>query len=191
MTLMKITLTSDRIGDLSQAACGDANPDLFFSVDIRDIAEAKAYCRICPLVESCLNEAMANEEIGVWGGTTTEDRIAIKRKRTIMAKAAAAGIDMSANRSKRKIKTSGADRRNHSFLEFNAARAAEAAIRDVKTFSEILNKYGDSLPPGMKELLRLRVDYPNASISELGRLSTPQMSKDKAAGILRRAKLLA
>ena len=42
---------------------------LFFSEQIDDIARAKAICALCPMVEPCLEGALARREPwGVWGG---------------------------------------------------------------------------------------------------------------------------
>ena len=60
--------------DWAQAACRDGNGsrgllDLFFSEDIGDIADAKAICAGCALVEPCLQGALDRREPwGVWGG---------------------------------------------------------------------------------------------------------------------------
>ena len=65
------------------AACRDASyPDLWFGMDgsgrsaAIDMAEAKRVCRTeCPVVDECLALAVANnEEHGVWGGYTAEER---------------------------------------------------------------------------------------------------------------------
>jgi hypothetical protein len=43
--------------------------------------QAKAYCDRCSVLTECLNAALKNGEIGVWGGTSTWQRIQMKRKR--------------------------------------------------------------------------------------------------------------
>lgn len=43
---------------------------------------AKLVCMGCPVREPCLDEALLNHDIGVWGGTTEEERAAIQRSRT-------------------------------------------------------------------------------------------------------------
>lgn len=43
-------------------------------------AQAKRVCGGCPLVISCLNNALASkEEYGIWGGSTPAERKAIRR----------------------------------------------------------------------------------------------------------------
>jgi WhiB family transcriptional regulator, redox-sensing transcriptional regulator len=66
------------------AACRDADPDLFFPVGttgpaLRQIGEAKRICRTCPAQTQCLAWALDNRVIdGVWGGTTGEERRAMR-----------------------------------------------------------------------------------------------------------------
>jgi WhiB family transcriptional regulator, redox-sensing transcriptional regulator len=67
------------------AACGDADPDLFFPIGtigkaLRQIEEAKQICRVCPAQIQCLAWALENGVTdGVWGGTTEDERRAIHR----------------------------------------------------------------------------------------------------------------
>jgi WhiB family redox-sensing transcriptional regulator len=60
------------------AACGDADPDLFFPDDIKPAAGklrlAKLICRSCQVSASCLSWALAGHEAGVWGGMTEDER---------------------------------------------------------------------------------------------------------------------
>lgn len=57
------------------AACGDADPELFFPVKEQLGRQAKQYCHACPVRLECLTEAMEHPEIsGVWGGLTAEER---------------------------------------------------------------------------------------------------------------------
>jgi WhiB family transcriptional regulator, redox-sensing transcriptional regulator len=66
------------------AACRDADPDLFFPIGttgpaLRQIGEAKQVCRTCPAQTQCLAWALDNRVIdGVWGGTTGEERRAMQ-----------------------------------------------------------------------------------------------------------------
>jgi len=66
------------------AACRDADPDLFFPIGttgaaLRQVGEAKRVCRTCPAQTQCLAWALENRVIdGVWGGTTGEERRAMR-----------------------------------------------------------------------------------------------------------------
>jgi transcriptional regulator of acetoin/glycerol metabolism len=56
---------------LLQSCEGD--PDLWFSEKAEDIAQAKEACGFCPVRAECA-ELGEDEEFGVWGGMTPEDR---------------------------------------------------------------------------------------------------------------------
>ena len=67
------------------AACRDADPDLFFPIGttgpaLRQAREAIRICRTCPIQVRCLAWALERGVAdGVWGGTTAEQRRAIRR----------------------------------------------------------------------------------------------------------------
>jgi WhiB family redox-sensing transcriptional regulator len=69
-----------------RAACLGENPELFFPEGntgsaLRQINEAKAVCRRCEVVETCLKWALdSGQNSGVWGGLTEEERRALKRR---------------------------------------------------------------------------------------------------------------
>lgn len=65
--------------DMDKAACKNADPEIFFAdTNNKDIvATAKSYCGICPIVLQCLTYALANEEHGIWGGTTMQERLRV------------------------------------------------------------------------------------------------------------------
>ncbi len=68
------------------AACRDTDPDLFFPVGttgpaLEQIANAKAVCGTCDVKQACLEYAITtNQDSGVWGGTSEEERRQIRRK---------------------------------------------------------------------------------------------------------------
>ena len=68
-----------------KAACRDTDPDLFFPVGttgpaLDQIAAAKAVCNACPAQTACLEFALAtNQESGVWGGTSEEERRKLRK----------------------------------------------------------------------------------------------------------------
>ena len=69
-----------------QSACRDTDPDLFFPVGttgpaIEQIENAKAVCRVCDVQKSCLEYALVtNQDSGIWGGTSEEERRTIRRQ---------------------------------------------------------------------------------------------------------------
>ena len=83
-----------------RAACRSVDPDLFFPVGatglaIEQIESAKAVCTMCPVTDECLEYALAtNQDSGVWGGRSEEERRALRRawlRQRRAALAAAAG----------------------------------------------------------------------------------------------------
>jgi WhiB family redox-sensing transcriptional regulator len=68
------------------AACRSTEPDLFFPVGttglaVDQIEAAKRVCRTCEVVDTCLDFALAtNQESGVWGATSEEERRKIRRQ---------------------------------------------------------------------------------------------------------------
>jgi WhiB family redox-sensing transcriptional regulator len=68
-----------------RAACVEEDPKLFFPIGdtgpaLLQIEEAKAVCRRCPLIESCLQGALDRNESGVWGGLSEKERRSLKRR---------------------------------------------------------------------------------------------------------------
>ncbi|MEU0276440.1 WhiB family transcriptional regulator [Streptomyces sp. NPDC006307] len=68
------------------SACREEDPELFFPIGntglaLLQIEEAKAVCRRCPVMETCLQWALEmGEDSGVWGGLSEEERRAMKRR---------------------------------------------------------------------------------------------------------------
>lgn len=59
--------------------CRAEDPELFHPVGTsgpaaRQIEQAKAVCRRCPVTAACLDWALRHGELGVWGGTTDGER---------------------------------------------------------------------------------------------------------------------
>lgn len=59
-----------------------SDPDLFFAEDPRDVQQAKALCRACPVRTACLAGALKRgEPWGVWGGELLQRGLVIAEKR--------------------------------------------------------------------------------------------------------------
>ena len=77
----------DDAGWRYRAACRDSDPNLFFPVGstgtaLEEIQAAKALCRTCPVQAECLAFALeTNQEAGVWGGASEEERRQLRRDR--------------------------------------------------------------------------------------------------------------
>jgi len=74
------------VGDLRpdwrhDAACRDADPELFFpDGDRAQVKTAKLICRGCPVSATCLSWALASgQEAGIWGGLTEDERHRLHR----------------------------------------------------------------------------------------------------------------
>lgn len=64
--------------------CAQVDPDLFFPEPdekgfYKKQAEAKALCRQCAFIIPCLEFALKDRPLGIWGGTTFSERKRMKR----------------------------------------------------------------------------------------------------------------
>jgi len=87
-----VTLTWTRTYDWDaddwrdRASCRSVDPDLFFPVGttggaLVQIENAKAVCRACDALDACLEFALqTNQESGVWGGTSEEERRKLRKQ---------------------------------------------------------------------------------------------------------------
>ena len=94
---MTMTLTWIRETDWDEndwrlsAICKDSNAELFFPIGstghaLEMIEAAKEVCTNCTVAEPCLQFALdTNQEAGVWGGFTEEERRIIRRERSTVA----------------------------------------------------------------------------------------------------------
>jgi WhiB family transcriptional regulator, redox-sensing transcriptional regulator len=70
-----------------RAACSTEDPELFFPIGTTGPAvdqadAAKRVCASCEVREECLEFALAtNQDAGVWGGLTEDERRTLKRAR--------------------------------------------------------------------------------------------------------------
>lgn len=76
------------------AACRSIDPDLFFPIGttgtaLDHIAAAKSVCEACPVRAECLDFALVtNQDSGVWGGASEEERRQMRRARARSRQAA-------------------------------------------------------------------------------------------------------
>ena len=69
-----------------KSACLTVDPELFFPVGntgpaLDQIEKAKQVCAQCPVIENCLQYAIeSNQDSGVWGGLSEDERRALKRR---------------------------------------------------------------------------------------------------------------
>ena len=72
------------LGWVARGACQHEDPELFFpiaagSAGLSQINAAKAVCRGCAVRAACLSYGLQTRQDGIWGGTTTEERGAIRQ----------------------------------------------------------------------------------------------------------------
>ena len=69
------------------AACVNEDPELFFPIGstgpaVEQVERAKAICHGCAVTEQCLEWALeTNQDAGVWGGLSEEERRSLRRSR--------------------------------------------------------------------------------------------------------------
>ena len=60
---------------IEQGLCAQTDPELFFPEHGTKTANARRICRRCPVVNQCLEYALADLSIvGIWGGTSEKER---------------------------------------------------------------------------------------------------------------------
>ena len=69
----------------NRSACRDSDPDVFFPIGstgpaLEQIETAQRICTACTVRDECLEFALAtNQEAGIWGGTTEEERRKLRK----------------------------------------------------------------------------------------------------------------
>ena len=59
------------------------DPDWYFNYEKLQGKERKSYCNDCPVIAECLNYALNVKVMGIWGGTTLEERNEIRKIKNI------------------------------------------------------------------------------------------------------------
>lgn len=101
MTTVSILATSLALGSADyswrkEALCKDTDPELFFPVGstgqaLQQITAAKSVCGECTVKTECLEFAIeTNQDCGIWGGTSEDERRDIRRKMAAARRAARA-----------------------------------------------------------------------------------------------------
>ena len=67
---------------MGRARCKGEPPDVFFPSDGVGVLRAQKICAECPVVNECLEYALANHiSHGVWGGASERQRRRLQRRR--------------------------------------------------------------------------------------------------------------
>jgi WhiB family transcriptional regulator, redox-sensing transcriptional regulator len=83
----QLAVADSRLDWLDLGACRDEDPDLFFPIasagpGLTQVTAAKAVCARCSVRAACLSFALeAGQDHGVWGGTSEDERRALRRSR--------------------------------------------------------------------------------------------------------------
>ena len=66
----------------ARAACREESTAMFFPAPGASgkVNQARAICQPCPVRQACLAYALAEDMVGVWGGTTDQERRAMRRE---------------------------------------------------------------------------------------------------------------
>jgi WhiB family redox-sensing transcriptional regulator len=77
----------DYAGAEKPLPCQERDAELWFErrSEAKGQSTAKSYCATCPLIEACLNYALAWDLYGVWGATTRTERRKIQKRDGITA----------------------------------------------------------------------------------------------------------
>ena len=74
----------------------------------------------------------------------------------------------------------------------NLGKTVNASLKQVEYIKSIENTIGiENLPRGLKEIARLRLEFPEASLSELGNMLTPPLGKSGVNHRLRKLEKIA
>jgi WhiB family redox-sensing transcriptional regulator len=90
-----IALANAEYGWRSEALCRDTDPELFFPIGttggaLLQIEQAQSVCHQCPVQADCLDFALTtNQDSGIWGGTSEEERRILRREYVARQKAVA------------------------------------------------------------------------------------------------------
>lgn len=161
--------------DFTQAACVDADPDIFFSLnedaneryDRKGLKLAKQLCSICPIQEACLKYAIDNDLQGVWGGMTRRERfakVAVRPERVL------------------------SDKARETMRLNNQKRTLAANTRDLELYKRALEQYSSAFPDRTIQILEVRVEHPELSPAQIGEELGIPLSRDVINGTLRRVK---
>jgi WhiB family redox-sensing transcriptional regulator len=77
---------------MAYGACRGTDPELFFPVSVtgasvEQVSSAKAVCGRCQVRENCLSYALRAMPEGIWGGTTRQERIAMRDSLAVRSQA--------------------------------------------------------------------------------------------------------
>jgi DNA-binding protein WhiA len=159
---------------------------------ISDPGKASYLEIICPTHETALALQGAARRLGISARArqvrsservTLRDPDAIERMLIIMG-ASRSAREWTGKRSDGEAR--GKANRLANFDDANMRRSAKAAAEAGEKVRKAFEILGDDMPDNLKNAGQLRLNHPDASLEELGRLADPPITKDAIAGRIRR-----
>jgi WhiB family transcriptional regulator, redox-sensing transcriptional regulator len=69
------------LAETAQALCAQSDPEVWFPETGGSPHAAQAVCARCPIAARCFDVALTRNELtGIWGGTTPNQRRALRRR---------------------------------------------------------------------------------------------------------------
>ncbi|RSX56019.1 sporulation protein [Bifidobacterium dolichotidis] len=152
---------------------------------------------ICPTQEAALALVKTAHRLGITAHprqvrsserVTLKDADAIERMLILMG-APMSSREWTGKRSDGEAR--GKANRLANFDDANMRRSAKAAAEACAKVRHAFSFMGDEIPENLRAAGQLRLDHPDASLEELGRLANPPITKDAIAGRIRRLLQLA
>jgi WhiB family redox-sensing transcriptional regulator len=173
--------------EAAQAACKGMDTNIFYSGMSGRYANeltAKAICVACPVRLQCLQQGLENEEYGIWGGTTELERKAMRKRQLRTARVV---MPLFTPRAKEELDAQARAERKMSKLKESNERRAIAASNTLRTLlEEAKATHGAALPPAVITMVEWKIANPTMTYADIASLMTPRMTKDQAAGLIRR-----
>lgn len=74
----------------------------------------------------------------------------------------------------------------------NLVKTVDASVRQIASIKQIVDSHGwDGIPPGLRNLAQLRLEFPDSSLKELGEMMVPPLTKSGVAHRMRKLEDLA
>ncbi|HOB11988.1 MAG TPA: DNA-binding protein WhiA [Syntrophomonadaceae bacterium] len=82
--------------------------------------------------------------------------------------------------------------RQVNFETANLVKTVDASIRQIEAIKQIVDSHGwEGIPPGLRTLAQLRLEFPDSSLKELGEMMAPPLTKSGVAHRMRKIEDLA
>jgi len=82
--------------------------------------------------------------------------------------------------------------RQVNFETANLVKTVDASVRQIESIKQIVDSRGwEGIPPGLRTLAQLRLEYPDSSLKELGEMMVPPLTKSGVAHRMRKLEDLA